>query len=77
MILICYDGSADSDAAIEHAAALLAGRPATVLTVWETFTDIMVRSGGGFGLTSYPEDLSGIDESAGRPCGATAPFTVE
>lgn len=33
MILICYDGSPDAKAAIEHGAELLKGDPATVLTV--------------------------------------------
>lgn len=44
MILICYDGSADAQSAIDHAARLLPGVPATVLTVWETFIDVMTRS---------------------------------
>jgi nucleotide-binding universal stress UspA family protein len=37
MILICYDGSDDARAAIEHAGRLLQGKPATVLTVWRPF----------------------------------------
>ena len=37
-ILICYDGSADSDRAIEAAAALLGPRRAVVLDIGETLT---------------------------------------
>jgi hypothetical protein len=33
MILICYDGSQDAKAAIEHAGDLLRSEPAAVLTV--------------------------------------------
>jgi hypothetical protein len=36
VILIAYDGSADAQAAIEHAGELLSGEPAIVLTVWRT-----------------------------------------
>jgi nucleotide-binding universal stress UspA family protein len=48
MILICYDGSADAKAAIEHGAELLKGQPATVLTVWQPFVEVLAAS--GFGL---------------------------
>lgn len=34
-VLLCFDGSPDAAAAIEIAAALLAPRPATVLSAWE------------------------------------------
>lgn len=35
VILICYDGSADAQCAIERAGELLGGQPATILTVWD------------------------------------------
>lgn len=35
MILLSYDGSDDARAAIDHAARLMPGAQATVLTVWE------------------------------------------
>jgi len=35
MILVSYDGSADAQTAIDHAAQLTPGGEATVLTVWE------------------------------------------
>jgi hypothetical protein len=34
-ILIAYDGSEVSRAAVRHAAELFAGRPAVLATVWE------------------------------------------
>lgn len=47
MILIGYDGSADSQAAIELAGELFPGQPTTVLAVWEPFVDVMARTGVG------------------------------
>ena len=34
-VLIAYDGSEVSRAAVRHAAELFAGRPAVLATVWE------------------------------------------
>lgn len=67
MILICYDGSPDARAAIEHAGGLFGGQPAIVLTVWETFVDSMARSGAGMALGAGLElDTQRIDaESEG------------
>ena len=50
MILIAYDGSSDARSAIDRAGELLSGEPATVLTVWEPFIDVMARTGAGLGL---------------------------
>ena len=61
MILICYDGSEDARAAIDRAAQLLRGHPATVLTVWEQFIDLMTRS-GGLGMTAAPPDVGDLDD---------------
>lgn len=44
MILLCYDGSEDARAAIEHAGHLLSGQPAIVLTVWEPFVEVLWTS---------------------------------
>ena len=38
MALICYDGSADEQAAIDRAGQLMPGSDATVLVIWETMT---------------------------------------
>lgn len=45
MILIAYDGSDDAQTAIERAGELLAGQDVTVLSVWERFVDVVMRSG--------------------------------
>ena len=41
--LLCYDGSDSAKSAIEHAAALLDGGPAIVLTVWESIGALLLR----------------------------------
>jgi nucleotide-binding universal stress UspA family protein len=47
VILICYDGSDDAKAAIKHVGPLLPGAAATVLTVWEPFSDVSSGSPKG------------------------------
>ena len=49
MILIAYDGSRDTQSAIDLAGDLMSGEPATVLSVWEPFIDVMARTGLGVG----------------------------
>ena len=49
MILIAYDGSRDAQSAIDLAGDLMSGEPATVLSVWEPFIDVMARTGLGVG----------------------------
>jgi nucleotide-binding universal stress UspA family protein len=61
VILIAYDGSADSRAAIEQAAKLFPGQPATVLTVWQRFIDTMAKAGGGIDVVV---DYEKIDNDA-------------
>jgi nucleotide-binding universal stress UspA family protein len=56
MILICYDGSEDAKAAIDHAGELLKGQPATVLCIWEPFIEMLTRN--SFGISMFaPEDV--------------------
>lgn len=62
MILICYDGSADARAAVEQAAKLFPAEPATVLTVWEEYVELVVRSSLGF-VPSIP-DADEVDEAS-------------
>jgi nucleotide-binding universal stress UspA family protein len=67
MILIAYDGSADADAAIDHAAQLLTGAEATVLTVWEPFIDTLTRTGAlglGYGMAGAYDDMEGLDAAS-------------
>ena len=61
MILLCYDGSEDARAAIEHAGELLGGQPATVLTVWEPFMEVLARSSFGVGATVGMVNIDEID----------------
>ena len=62
MILICYDGSADSKAAIAEGPRLLGGGAATVLTVWEPFIDVLARTPTGFGISPAIFDEGEIDK---------------
>jgi nucleotide-binding universal stress UspA family protein len=63
MILICYDGSPDSRAAIEHAGELLDGQPAIILTVWERFVEMLARTSIGLGATLGSVDVDEIDKA--------------
>jgi nucleotide-binding universal stress UspA family protein len=62
MILICYDGSADAQAAIDRAGLLMPGSDARVLVIWETILETLTRNGSlGMGLGmigGYDEDES-------------------
>ena len=70
MILICYDGSADAQAAIERVAQLMPGSKATVLVIWETLLETMTRSGslgaglGMIGMYSDQESDAAIKQAA-------------
>jgi nucleotide-binding universal stress UspA family protein len=61
MILLCYDGSADAQAAIDHSAMLMPGSEAKVLVIWETIIQTMTRNGSigmGFGMVGVEDDTS-------------------
>jgi nucleotide-binding universal stress UspA family protein len=60
MILICYDGSADSRAAIDCAGELFEGETATILCVWEPFIEMMTRT--SFGISMFTLDDTDIAE---------------
>jgi nucleotide-binding universal stress UspA family protein len=65
MIIMCYDGSADAQAAAARVNQLFHEKPATVLTVWEPYTATLESAGGGlgsgFGLSYDMNDVAGID----------------
>jgi nucleotide-binding universal stress UspA family protein len=62
MILLCYDGSADAQAAIDRAGLLMAGSEATVLVVWETILETMTRHGSlGMGMVGLYGDDGAAD----------------
>jgi nucleotide-binding universal stress UspA family protein len=67
-LLICYDGSADAKHAIESAGALLAARPALVVTVWQPIAslDSVVWSGMIVGVDSFAELDRAAAEAGGR-----------
>lgn len=64
MILICYDGSPDARAALDRAGELFTGDPATVLTVWEPFVEVVARTSMGFGAVPMATDADKIDEAS-------------
>jgi nucleotide-binding universal stress UspA family protein len=68
MILVCYDGSADAQSAIDSAAKLMPGAETTVLSVWEAYIDTLAHSGalgiGGFGMVGSIEDSESVDAAA-------------
>jgi nucleotide-binding universal stress UspA family protein len=64
MILICFDGSTDSRAAVEHAAQLFGDAPVRVLTVWKPFVGLIARTALGFGPVPSGADPVGIDEAS-------------
>jgi nucleotide-binding universal stress UspA family protein len=63
MLLICFDGSEDSRSAIHHAAEILNGQPATVLTVWEPFTEVLTRTSFGVMPVASGLDIAEIDDA--------------
>lgn len=79
MILLCYDGSSDAKSAIDRAGALLSGQPATVLTVWEPFIDVMARTGmgTGFAFGAPPMNLDEIDAASEQAAHERADEGVE
>jgi len=61
-VLIAYDGSELSRAAVRHAAELFAGRPAVLATVWEPgLAAVPVGSPDALGLGMVPPDPETID----------------
>jgi nucleotide-binding universal stress UspA family protein len=61
MILICYDGSTDAQAAIESAGHLMPGGDATVLVVWDGASLAMTRLANGAWESSAPTVTTGPD----------------
>lgn len=64
MILICYDRSSGSRAAVARAAELFPDKTATVLTVWERFEEIVRHTFVGFAPVLGPPDVNAIDEAS-------------
>ncbi len=71
MILLAYDGSDDARAALDHAARLLPGSPATVLTVWAPERDYEGAHGPGLGLAGVyarEPEVDAARQQAARAC---------
>lgn len=62
MIFIACDGSIDAQAAIDRAGELFTGQPATVVTVWEQFIDVVARTGAGAPIGEV--DYERLDQSS-------------
>ena len=64
MILICYDGSADAKAAIAQAGELCDRQPATVVSVWQPFVQVLLHMSSGLALTPDMLDTGEIDAAS-------------
>jgi nucleotide-binding universal stress UspA family protein len=67
MIVLCYDGSSGARAAVDLAAGAMPGAETTVLTIWESFLDVMVRSGAiadDWGASAGAEDYAQLDQAS-------------
>ena len=60
-VLIAYDGSDVSRAAVRHAAELFAGRPAVLVTVWEPGLAAAMGQPDTFGMGTLPQDPATIE----------------
>ena len=63
MILIAYDGSEGAKVAIAGAGKLLAGASATVLSVWEPFSDVVARTSAGLSLSPGVAETEELDNA--------------
>ena len=72
MILICFDGSPDAEEAIDTAGALYAGSPATVLTIWERFIDVLALTSSAIILPPEVVDVAEVDAASEQSARATA-----
>ena len=60
-VLIAYDGSEVSRAAVRHAAELFAGRPAVLVTVWEPALAVPMGQPDSFGMGMLPPDPATLE----------------
>lgn len=75
MILVSYDGSADAQAAIDHAARLMPGTRTTVLTIWEPYINMLSRTGSlgmDLGAAAFYGDADRMDTASRTAAQATA-----
>jgi nucleotide-binding universal stress UspA family protein len=60
-VLVAYDGSELSKAAVRHAAELFPARPAVIATVWEPGLAAMAVAPDGLGMDSIPPDPETVE----------------
>jgi nucleotide-binding universal stress UspA family protein len=72
VILICYDGSDDAKAAIDEAGKLIGGQPATVLTVWQPFAEVLAETHLGFGIAPGVLNIEEADNASREAAQALA-----
>jgi Universal stress protein UspA and related nucleotide-binding proteins len=77
VILLCYDGSEDAQAAAERAASVFPGAPVTVLTVWEPYVEMITQSGFGLAYTPPITDVERIDATIEEQAQTTAQAGAE
>ena len=77
MVLVCFDGSPDSQRALDVAAELFGDRPLTILTVWEPLAEVMAWSGAGTALTTVTPDTARVDDASLRAASACADSGAE
>lgn len=72
MILLCYDGSDDAQAAAERTAKLFPGAPVTVLTIWEPYIEVITQNGFGLAFAPPVNDVEEIDRVVEEEARSTA-----
>jgi nucleotide-binding universal stress UspA family protein len=72
MVLICYDGSAEAQAAIDGVGTLMPGSDAAVLTIWDEASLAMTRLGNGAWQSAAPTLTAGSDATLEQTALATA-----
>jgi len=77
VILVCFDGSADAEAAVDRAASLMPGGPGDGPTVWEPFIDVMARSGGLTWSGGFMPEVDQIDKASRDRAGELAQQGVD
>lgn len=77
VILLCYDGSSDADAAAERTAELFPGIPVTVLTVWEPYVEMLTQNAFGLAYAPPLTDVEQVDAAIQNEARATAQHGAE
>lgn len=76
MIVLCFDGSPDSEAAAVQTAVLFPGAEVTVLTVWTRYLDMLTSSGYAM-VYAATSDRDDVDDELRGEAERTAAAGVE